>query len=300
MDRKIDRKQTELILTVGLPASGKSTWAKEFVKQWNSKDKWIRVCRDDLRNMRGTYWIPDQEKLITDWEYDCVLSALDNGYNVIVDATNLHDKGRRKLLTYITSCGVDNVHWSIKDFTHISPEECVRRDNLRTEGGVGEEVIMEMAMKAGLIKAPIQPEIIDGLPHCIIVDMDGTLAHNYQGRSFYDWNRVSDDTLDKTIAMIVNDYAKQIGKYVIVMSGRDGVCMTDTAQWLLNNKISFHQLLMRSQGDMRPDEIVKKELYEEHIKDKYNVDFILDDRNKVVKMWRSLGLKVLQVAEGNF
>jgi len=57
---------------------------------------------------------------------------------------------------------------------------------------------------------------------------------------------------------------------------------------------------MRSQGDTRPDEIVKREIYEEHIKPLYNVDFVLDDRNKVVKMWRSLGLKVLQVAEGNF
>jgi len=298
---EMDQKQPiELIFTVGLPASGKSTWSKEFVKQWNNRDKWIRVCRDDLRLMRGEYWIPDQEKLITDWEYECVAWAIRRKYNVIVDATNLHDKTRRKLLDYLhRECRLD-FHWTIKDFTNVSVEECIRRDNLRTEGRVGENVILEMAMKAGMIKPPLEPEYDINKPHCIIVDIDGTLAHNYQGRSFYDWDRVRDDTLDGTIAMILNDYLQQVNRRVIVVSGRDGVAYGDTHKWLEDNKVTFNKLLMRSQGDTRPDEIVKREIYEEHIKPLYNVDFVLDDRNKVVKMWRSLGLKVLQVAEGNF
>ena len=57
---------------------------------------------------------------------------------------------------------------------------------------------------------------------------------------------------------------------------------------------------MRKSGDNRSDAIVKREIYETHIKDRYQVDYVLDDRYSVVRMWRELRLTVLQVAEGNF
>ena len=57
---------------------------------------------------------------------------------------------------------------------------------------------------------------------------------------------------------------------------------------------------MRKNGYNKKDSIVKKEIFDEYIKDKYYVEFILDDRNQVVDMWREMGLTCLQVAEGNF
>lgn len=57
---------------------------------------------------------------------------------------------------------------------------------------------------------------------------------------------------------------------------------------------------MRPEGDIRKDSIVKREIFENYIRDYYNIQFVLDDRNQVVEMWRSLGLKCLQVAEGDF
>ena len=62
----------------------------------------------------------------------------------------------------------------------------------------------------------------------------------------------------------------------------------------------FDDLYMRLPNDLRKDSIVKQEIYEMCIKDKYNVLFVLDDRDQVVNMWREQGLKCLQVAEGNF
>jgi hypothetical protein len=59
-------------------------------------------------------------------------------------------------------------------------------------------------------------------------------------------------------------------------------------------------LFMRKSGDYRKDSVVKKEIYERHIKEDFNVEFVLDDRDQVVKMWREQGLVCLQVAEGNF
>lgn len=57
---------------------------------------------------------------------------------------------------------------------------------------------------------------------------------------------------------------------------------------------------MRQTGDLKKDGIIKQEIYEQYIKDKYNVKFILDDRNQVVEMFRSLGLTVFQVGEEIF
>jgi hypothetical protein len=57
---------------------------------------------------------------------------------------------------------------------------------------------------------------------------------------------------------------------------------------------------MRAESDFRKDSIVKKELFDNHIKNKYFIEYVLDDRNQVVDMWRDMGLKCLQVQEGNF
>jgi adenylate cyclase class IV len=60
------------------------------------------------------------------------------------------------------------------------------------------------------------------------------------------------------------------------------------------------KLFMRQAGDNRDDRIVKREIYEREIKGRYNVRFVLDDRNKVVALWRDLGLPCFQVADGDF
>lgn len=73
-----------------------------------------------------------------------------------------------------------------------------------------------------------------------------------------------------------------------------------TEKWLRGNDITYGMLLMRPEGDIRKDSIVKREIFENYIRDYYNIQFVLDDRNQVVEMWRSLGLKCLQVAEGDF
>ena len=48
-----------------------------------------------------------------------------------------------------------------------------------------------------------------------------------------------------------------------------------------------------------PDEILKKDMLDKHA-DIDDVFLVVDDRNKVVDMWRSLGLDVFQVADGDF
>jgi hypothetical protein len=57
---------------------------------------------------------------------------------------------------------------------------------------------------------------------------------------------------------------------------------------------------MRGNDDNRCDSIVKEEIYNEYIKDKYNVLAVFDDRDRVVDMWRRIGLPTYQVYYGSF
>ena len=89
------------------------------------------------------------------------------------------------------------------------------------------------------------------------------------------------------------------------MSGRMEQARHATVMWLRRHvwdRTDPADLWMRADDDMRPDEVVKRELYEEHVRGRCEeVEGVIDDRLKVVRMWRDeLGLTVLQCADGNF
>lgn len=132
-------------------------------------------------------------------------------------------------------------------------------------------------------------------PTAIMVDLDGTLAHMNGRRSPFNWQAVGQDDLDTVVANLTRHY-----KYVVIMSGRDEVCRPETEKWLRKHDIRYDKLVMRTANDNRPDEVIKWELYKQYVEPDYKIDFVLDDRDKVVKMWRQHGLKCLQVAEGDF
>lgn len=132
----------QLVICKGLPASGKSTWAKAWVLE--SPKTRIRVNRDDIRRMLGPYWVPSREDLVTEYEQDMVTTALRNGYSVIVDATNFKDQWIIDIHKRATAYS-PNIELKVQDFTHVSLEECIKRDSLRVKSEqVGEKVIVGM------------------------------------------------------------------------------------------------------------------------------------------------------------
>jgi hypothetical protein len=138
-----------------------------------------------------------------------------------------------------------------------------------------------------------------------LVDVDGTVALMGKGeegrRKFYDWDRVDEDDPNWPIILLVRTL-QAAGFYIIFISGRDEVCRSKTEEWLRAKVIPAKHipLLMRAHKDNRPDATVKLELYRYYIEPFYHVSYVLDDRDQVVKMWRELGLTVLQVADGAF
>ena len=130
----------------------------------------------------------------------------------------------------------------------------------------------------------------------IIVDIDGTIALK-GNRDPYDYALVREDFPNKKVISVV----MQLENWndVVFVSGRSKICREDTEQWLAQIGFEKPELYMRRLDDYRSDEIVKKEIYYRYISPR-NVLCVFDDRNKVVKMWRELGLTCLQVAEGDF
>lgn len=148
-----------------------------------------------------------------------------------------------------------------------------------------------------------QPPVLEfdeSLPTVIICDIDGTIAlfgdKNPYERDF------ENDIPNEPIVKLIKTMNGTVDR-VVFFSGRKGSAYQKTYTWISEKVFNGNEkwdLYMRNTGDVRKDFIIKREMYEEHVKGKYNVLFVIDDRNQVVELWRSIGLTCLQVAEGNF
>ena len=134
-----------IILTRGIPASGKSTWAKQEVLK--DPEHSIRINRDDLRNMSGKYWVPAREKYITACKSTILINAINFKFNtIIIDEMNLNPKETEYLKGIISMMNDtfkdnnDKYIIEIKDFTNVPLNVCLERDSKR-ENPIGENVI---------------------------------------------------------------------------------------------------------------------------------------------------------------
>lgn len=305
---------TDLAITRGLPASGKTTWALEWIAAAGENELRGRCNRDELRfALYGKYWglTHNQEGNLTRIQQRLVTDHLKSGVSVVVDDTHLrlaHAKEWAKLARQF------GVNFQVVDFD-VPVAICVARDHDREVAGqrhVGAEVILGMAERFGIGARHWLPDVVleedaevppleyvpdPQLPPAWLVDVDGTLAH-MTDRGPFDWDKVGSDTVNSVVADVV--YALEIEHDIVVMSGRDAVCRPQTERWLDDHGIPWDALLMREQGDNRKDAIVKEEIFWRDVAPQWAVQGVLDDRDQVVEMWRRLGLVCLQVAPGAF
>lgn len=307
----------KFIIVRGISGSGKSTWAR-------SQAGAIVVSRDDIRVMLYGSDGPDyyehpelksREAFVTKVERAIITNGLNYGKTVISDNTNIEMKFVNKLAAIGYSVGVPV---EVKVFD-VAFDTAVARVGKRAGMG-GRDLPVEVIRKqydrfvntknAELSKPfDVQPyEGTPGKPKAFLVDIDGTLAHMRDYREPFEWHKVHLDDVDDVIADITL-YLSAGSWYAtdgedelttIVMSGRDEVCRKETEEWLDKHNIHFDHLFMRPEGDSRKDNIVKAELFDNYVRDNYDVKFVLDDRDQVVDMWRSMGLTCLQVAPGDF
>lgn len=296
------------IVTVGISASGKSTFSDAWVKEKYGRR--IEINRDQIRAFiveaiqnRGpftwTKWKWRDEKEVTEQATMLLERAVNANMDVICSDTNLNPVHRNKLIEVLKAKGYEI---EIKEFP-IDIETAWKRDAARLNG-VGHSVIAKqheqfieyMRSKLHYSNTDYPKYIPDvSKPKCILVDIDGTLAHMNGKRSAFEWDKVSLDDCDEIVKSVVNAWSRYDADRVIVLSGRDGVCESETRQWLNDNGIDYNNLIMRAPNDMRKDTIVKEEIFWRDIASNYNVQFVIDDRASVCRMWRNLGLKVFQV-----
>jgi predicted kinase len=281
-----------VVILKGLPGCGKTTWAKEQIEKQPGRYK--RISKDDLRAMMDNgHWSKGNEKFILEARNLLILGALQEGYHVLVDDTNLHSRHEQAIRELVKGLAVVE----IKDFTDVPLDVCIERDKKRPNY-VGEDTIRKMH-RDFLKPAPAQaPAYVWGLPDAVICDLDGTLAL-MNGRNPYDASTCEEDLLNEPIADIVR-WQYDDAETVLLVSGRSEKHREPTERWLKKHAIKYHHLFMRKEGDNRRDYIIKQEIYEQEIAGKYNILFVLDDRKQVVQVWRSYGLTCLQVAEGDY
>lgn len=147
----------------------------------------------------------------------------------------------------------------------------------------------------------------------VIVDIDGTLADfthrreqlwsDLAARDFTASQKASkEDPAYEWCRNLVQLY-HSAGYQIIFLTARSEDYYQTTVDWLnthLDPSIVYI-LLMKRAGDMRPDDIVKEELYYAEIAPNFEVEFALDDRDSVVAMWRDrVGIPCLQVQKGQY
>ncbi len=266
----------KIILLKGLPASGKSTRAKEMIEENKS---FVRVNKDLIRKtLHFGKYSKKNEELVKSVEKDMVHTALLSGKNIIVDDMNY---GYSNYKEWEEFCYYN--HCNLEEEEIKTPwKECIVRDMSRygTDEYVGEHVIINSAMRYKKIREE----------NMVICDIDGTLA-NAKHRMHYvegdkkDWKsffaEVHKDKPIKKIIKMVQDFHK-LGNRIIIITGRNEICREETVKWLKDNDVPFFTLFMRDEEDHREDFVVKNKILETYFDNRNKIIAVIEDRPQVI------------------
>ncbi len=279
----------------GLPASGKSTFAKEKLATGGD---WVRVNKDLLRTMlHADKFNYKNEKVTHQAEVAIVNGMLAMCKNVIIDDTNLGKKHQDvwEAVAYGRGAKFE------KKVFNVDYMECIIR-NMNRGLKVPTHRIVEMALQYKMIPDMDKP--------VVIVDLDGTVAdlshrlHFIQHEESTDrdyesffMNVIDDKPIKSTIDMVEGLYAE--GYPITFVSGRSDISRAETEAWLEKYvKVEYKALIMREAGDKRPDTMVKNTFYKRFFQ-QYDIHCAIDDRPSVIReVWEANGVRVIDVGDG--
>ncbi len=287
----------KIIIMKGLPASGKSTRAKEIIENGGST---VRINKDLLRTMlHFDKFAGRNESLTRQASMTLARTYLSDGYNVSIDDTNLN---QGTVDAWKALAAELKVKIEYQDMTNVPVAECVARDEVR-EKRVGAHVIQKMALQ--------HLDYLSG-QNVVICDLDGTLCDIVHRRHLVEtvpknwkafFENIAGDTLREDVWGKVMDVCSGNGAKLIFVSARPETYREITEAWLKANlpqkylKIYVAALIMREAHDNRPDTEVKAEIFDKFLK-KLKIVRVFDDRPSVIQMWRSKGLQVEDVGDG--
>jgi predicted kinase len=281
-------KQT-LYMTLGLQASGKTTLARQMVE--SSAGQLVRVNKDDIRERLRDGVNSWDEKLVVRERDVLIEEALSAGLSVISDDTNLnpvHEKRLRELAVKYHAC------FKVIDMRDTPFAVCLERNRQR-ENPLPDKVLYDTHARWMRNVSEYDHLRDANKPQAYIFDVDGTMARR-GNRSWFDETRYYSDTVINPVVNIFRAIQKDYR--CLVVSGREGKerAVKETLEWFKDiAQIEPDGFWMRKAGDMRSDCIVKREIYEQHIRPNFNVLGVFDDRTRVLNEWSRLGLFVFDV-----
>lgn len=117
---------SKFIITRGIPASGKTFWAKQWVLE--DPEHRVRINQDDIRLMLGKYWVPSREPLVSHIQQEAICRAMSLGLDIVLDNTNLNPKVLKSLSDVAAS---SKYELEYKDFFDTPLSVCIERDKAR-------------------------------------------------------------------------------------------------------------------------------------------------------------------------
>ena len=300
----LSEKKAKLVMLVGPPGSGKSTFSKKY-----KEEGFVYVNQDAQGKLEHMAIFRD---------------ALAAGQNVIVDRMNFN---RVQRLGYLEQAQKLSYYVEIH-VIHEPYDVCVARAIARigSHETIHDEETVKKVVKF-FFKSYERVEDWEAdlvvrhypegeKPQCIVIDLDGTLCnmehrrHHVRGEgkkknwmAFMDG--IPNDTVHEWCSEIIKRFASDYR--IIFCSGRGEEQRASTERWLTQNlplnlfcQNYEYDLFMRQAGDSRKDSIVKEILLDFEILSRYKPFFFVDDRKQVYEMWRKRGFVCLACAEGDF
>lgn len=298
------KNNPQLLILVGPPGSGKSTFARYMLR---TEENWMRVCRDDYRAMHFIQGkASDREEMLITKMVDAAVEALLNKKsNVILDAT--HTKK-------------DYIEMILEKFGHLADisfklfevpldeleERCEER--YRETGKLIPPPVLKkfvqqmehMRQSFDFSPRPMQPKKWasktheEGKPHCFLFDLDGTLS-DANGRNMF--TPTHEEVLaDLPIEPVIKVLQALWDKYpVVFLSGREDTYQAATEEWIKRHITGDTDkeivLYMREKGDFRRDSVIKREILKREILPHYHVLAAFDDRLQVLReCWNTEGV----------
>lgn len=318
----LEQGKQKLIILSGISGSGKTTIATDLC---NKFEKHVRVNRDDLRKqlvgkLDQSYYkrkdLNNLEKQVTWLLFSEIRHLLQHGYTVVVDNTNLKESYINELLSEFQHL----VEIELK-FVQTSLKTCIKRvlnrevnkkwwkfwekidfdtSYINKQHNDFEKLLVKYWGK-DLLFPQTNTKIYNNtsLVNTIICDLDGTLCL-YGDKNPYDRD-FENDELNYPVYLVLRQWLNNnANKVIIFFSGRNEKFRKQTELFLTKHfNTSEYLLYMRPEKDQRKDTIIKEEMFDKHIFNKFYVDFVIDDRKQVKKLWEKLGIFVFDVNQND-
>jgi len=299
-------EKKQLLMLVGPPGSGKSTYANKHIEANKYSEVDVAYINQDSQGKEG--------------HLDLFKQALVDEKNIIVDRMNFSRKQRLRYLEPARKAKYE-IHIVV---LHVPMKECLERCNKRENHPTvkteedAQNAVTFFFKNYGRVKDKEADKVTrlgwdnkDKID-VVVCDLDGTLAKidhrlhwvRNEDKKERNWKKFFDEMyLDE-----VNEWCRTLlvnmsnNNMIIYATGRPGEYMDITREWLVDNRLAFSgfELYSRLEGDYRADTQIKEIILEFEILPRYGILFVVDDRPSVCRMWRERGVTVLQCQDKEF